>query len=150
MENEFSAGAIIFRKEPNQVLFLLIYSGRNKIWGFPKGHIEPGETEKDAALREIKEETGLTDLRFVSGFKEEDIYEKVSDRGSTNGKVILKHSIYFLCETWTKDIAVDADEITDHQWLVAHEAKKFLAFDRLKRLLAKAEAFLGANVTKDN
>jgi 8-oxo-dGTP pyrophosphatase MutT (NUDIX family) len=69
MDKEFSAGTLIFRKEKEQALFLLIYSNRNKIWGFPKGHIEPGEDEKDAVLREIKEETGISDLRFISGSK---------------------------------------------------------------------------------
>ena len=139
MDREFSAGAIIFRKEKDQPLFLLIYSGRNKKWGFPKGHIEPGEDEKDAALREINEETGIVALNFIDGFREEDIYQAVSNRGPYKGKVIEKHSVYFLCETKTMDIIVDAAEITEHKWLGIIEAEKLLAFDSLKRILRKAE-----------
>ena len=63
MKKEFSAGAVIFREEKGRILFLLIYSARNRVWGFPKGHVEAGESEKDAAKREIKEETGLRYLR---------------------------------------------------------------------------------------
>lgn len=141
MEKEFSAGALIFRKEKEEVLFLLIYSGRNKKWGFPKGHIEPGEMEKDAALREVKEEIGINDLRFVDGFREEDVYQAGSNRGPSKGSVIEKHSVYFLCETKTTDIVVDEAEITDYKWLGIIEAEKLLTFNSLKRILRKAEVF---------
>ena len=144
MDKEFSAGAIIFRKEKEQALFLLIYSGRNRIWGFSKGHIEPGEAEKDAALREIKEETGIAELRFVDGFREEDVYQAVSNRGSYRGNAIEKHSVYFLCETSSMDIIVDAAEITNYKWLGIVEAEKLLAFDSLRRILRKAEVFTQA------
>ncbi len=137
---EFSAGAIIYKKVKEQTLFLLIYSGRNKVWGFPKGHIEFGETEKDAALREIKEETGITDLRFIGEFREEDVYQKMSHREPSKGNFIEKHSVYFLCETKTEDIKVDFDEITNFKWLNIHEALSLLTFDRLKRILKKVEA----------
>jgi bis(5'-nucleosidyl)-tetraphosphatase len=135
MDKEFSAGALIFRKEGRQALFLLIYSGRNKIWGFPKGHIESGETEKDAALREIKEETGLNDLKFIDGFREEDVYEAISNRGPNKGDTIEKHSVYFLCETKTVNIVVDKSEISEYRWLDHIEAEKLLTFDSLKRLM---------------
>lgn len=138
MEKEFSAGAIIFRKEAEVPLFLILYSGRNKIWGFPKGHIEPDESEDKAVLREVEEEAGITDLRFVNGFREEDVYEAISNREPNKGSAIEKHSIYFLCETKTMDVKVDSHEITDYKWLIIDEAMKLLRFDSLKRILSKA------------
>jgi len=60
VNKEFSAGAVIFKRKDNGILFLAVCSARNKIWGFPKGHLDPGETEKEAATREIKEETNLS------------------------------------------------------------------------------------------
>jgi len=149
MNKEFSVGAIIFRKEKEQVLFLLIYSGRNRKWGFPKGHIELGEGEKDAALREVKEETGIANLRFVGGFREEDVYQTVSKRLPYKGSVIEKHSIYFLSETKTKDIVVDTKEITDYKWLGIIDAEKLLVFDSLKRILRKSEVFVHAKTPKN-
>ena len=139
---EFSAGALIFRKNKQASVFLLIYSNRNKEWGFPKGHIDAGETEEEAALREIKEETGLGELRLIDGFREELVYKAVSNREASKGSVIEKSTIYFLCESKSKDITVDADEITDFKWLMMNDALKLLPFDSLKELLGKAEVFL--------
>jgi tRNA nucleotidyltransferase (CCA-adding enzyme) len=142
MEREIAAGALIFRRDKGKPLFLFIYSGRNKIWGFPKGHLEQGETEKDAAVREIREETGIGDLCFLEGFREEEVYPAVSNRGPYNGTTIEKHSIYFLCETTAADIRVDNDEIVDYRWLSRSDGEKLLAFDSLKRILGKAEMFV--------
>ena len=69
MPREKSAGAIIFRKENNETYYLLLRY-RSGHWEFPRGHIEAGETEEQAARREIKEETGIKDLKIIPGFKE--------------------------------------------------------------------------------
>jgi len=142
MKKEYSAGGVIFRKESGVLLFLIIYSARNKIWGFPKGHIELNETEQEAALREIMEETGLQDLITVDGFREEDIYESVSNRGELKGQKIEKHSIYFLKETQQKNVVVDNEEISAYKWLGFNAAFETLDFDSTKEILQKANAFL--------
>ncbi|MFH2137871.1 MAG: NUDIX domain-containing protein [Candidatus Omnitrophota bacterium] len=142
MNEEFSAGAVIFRKETAAVLFLMIYSARNKRWGFPKGHIEPNETEQQAALREIKEETGLHDLKIIDGFREEDIYEAISNRGEFKGQKIEKHSVFFLMETYQEKIVVDKEEIGDHKWLEYEDALAVLDFDSAKLILKKANEIL--------
>ena len=145
---EYSAGALIFRKKDQASEFLLIYSNRNKEWGFPKGHIDDGETEKEAALREIKEETGIRDLRFIDGFREELVYTGISNRESSKGSVIEKSTVYFLCETKSKDITVDADEITDFKWLLCNDALELIPFDNLKKLLIKAEGIMKSEGNK--
>jgi len=142
MNKEFSSGALIFRKKDQAPEFLLIYSNRNKEWGFPKGHIDPGETEKEAALREIKEETGLNNLRHIDEFREELVYKAVSNREASKESIIEKSTVYFLCESKTKDIIVDTDEITDFKWLNIQEALKLLTFDSLKQILKKAEKMI--------
>ena len=139
VKKEFAAGAVIFRRENRQVRFLLIYSRRNKIWGFPKGHLDSGESEKQAGLREIEEETGIAKVRFVSGFREEDVYEAVSNRGASKGDIIEKHSVYFLAETKTKEVCVDKEEIGDYKWVSAAQAMKLIVFPGLKQILRKAQ-----------
>ena len=59
MKHQYSAGIIIYKKENNTILYLLLQYGAGH-WDFPKGKIEAGETKEEAALRELKEETDLT------------------------------------------------------------------------------------------
>jgi 8-oxo-dGTP pyrophosphatase MutT (NUDIX family) len=66
-KEERSAGGVVYRMVDARPLFLLIRdSYRN--WGFPKGHLEPGEPPERAALREVEEETGLGSLSLRSAF----------------------------------------------------------------------------------
>lgn len=55
-----SCGVIPYRKTGGKTEILLVYEGHSKCWSLPKGHMEPGETEEETALRELFEETGLT------------------------------------------------------------------------------------------
>lgn len=142
MNEEFSAGAILFRRNSKDTKFLVIYSERNRIWGFPKGHIETGESEQDAALREIDEETGITKLRFIDGFREEDIYPAMGTRGKFRGRKITKHAIYFLCETTEEEITTDNTEITNYRWLPYSAAWELLSFASTKMLLERAHLHL--------
>ena len=52
------AGAVVFRKRDDQVLYLVVSSSDGLNWVLPKGHIDPGETPEIAALRELEEEAG--------------------------------------------------------------------------------------------
>jgi len=62
MEEEKSAGAVTFYKEGSNIEFLLLHYGKGH-WGFPKGHIEANESEEQAMLRELEEETGINDVK---------------------------------------------------------------------------------------
>lgn len=68
MSMEKSCGAVIYRKSNDNVEFLGVKSKGNGDWGFPKGHVEAGETEKETAKREILEETGLN-ISLIEGFR---------------------------------------------------------------------------------
>ncbi len=62
---EPTSGGMIFRRdEKNQIEILLIQDAKNR-WTIPKGHIEPGETAKQTAEREITEETGLQEMTIL-------------------------------------------------------------------------------------
>nr|MBU1328815.1 NUDIX domain-containing protein [Candidatus Omnitrophota bacterium] len=142
MNKEFSAGAVIFKRENKDILFLIIYSGRNGIWGFPKGHLEQGETAKEAALREVKEEVGLENLHFIDGFGEEVMYETIAKRPPFKGERIEKYVTYFLCEIRFQDIIVDGREITDYKFLPLDKAERMIKFRNLTVLLRRAYDFL--------
>ncbi len=74
--HEYSAGSIIYRLNNEKIEFLLAQSKLNKTWGFPKGHLEEGENEIQAAQREVYEEVGLKP-DFDFNFKESITYKIV-------------------------------------------------------------------------
>ena len=84
MLEERSAGAIIYRESPSGNLYLLLNypSGH---WDFVKGNIEKGETLKQTVLREIKEETGISDVSFVEGFE-----NKIEYHYQRDGELVRK------------------------------------------------------------
>ena len=143
---EKSAGIILFRREAFQkksplnlksfrsfrlrefYFLLLKYAAGH--WDFSKGRIEPGESGQQAAIRELQEETGITQIIFIPGFK-----EKVSFNFERGGKLVSKHVVYFLAET--KEIKVKLTEHTSYRWLPYGEAMKQLTFKTSQGLLKK-------------
>ena len=83
-----SAGVVLFRNNPNREYLILRYSTIDRYWGFAKGHIEKDENEKQAAFREVEEETGLKNIRLVDGFKEEDEYSFLEEGSMITKEVI--------------------------------------------------------------
>jgi 8-oxo-dGTP diphosphatase len=133
MKRIFSAGGIVFNNV-GQVLLTKAGSLRDeskKHWAFPKGHIDPGETSTEAALREVKEETGV----------EAKIISKVGDSKYTfayNGEKIFKVASYFLMEYISGELIPQIGEIEEVDWVSTEEALKILSFSADKDLLKKA------------
>ena len=70
MIKEKSAGAIIFKKNGKVKYLFLKKKYKTEYWDLPKGKMERGENEEETVKREVEEETGMKNLRFVPGFKE--------------------------------------------------------------------------------
>lgn len=87
-----SCGSVVFKKA-NEVEYLLLQGGSlvRPFWDFSKGEVDNGETETDTALRELKEETGITDVRLIEGFREE-IHYFSSNRAKPHSR--LPYFIY--------------------------------------------------------
>ncbi len=145
MPQEKSAGAIIFRNEGNKIYYLLLHyqSGH---WEFSKGHVEKKETEEETVAREVAEETGIKDLKILSGFKQ---YIKYFFRGSyglkseTKKKApwIFKLVTFYLAETQTKEINISFEH-QGYRWLPYEEAITQLTFKNSKEILKKANDFV--------
>jgi len=149
MEKEKSAGAIIFRREGGNIYYLLLHyeSGH---WDFPKGHIENEEEIQETVLREVKEETGLEDIKFIQGFKEEIQYffrrsygqrTKFQEQSSTRLPLIFKKVLFYLTETSKKDIRISPEHLS-FKWLLFEEALKKTTYKNAKEILRKAHQFL--------
>ena len=124
---EHSAGVIIVRKERGKFLYLLLhYQFKTEYWDLPRGNVEKGETEKQAAMREIKEETGITDIKFVEGF-----HESVSWFYKRNHKTIAKSVTFFLADTKQSEVKLSAEHI-GYEWLEYENAYKRATFENTK------------------
>ena len=89
MKREKSCGALVYRYEGDRLMLLLLRHRHGGHWSFPKGHVEGEETEIETALREIREETGLS-VSLREGFRHTvEYYPKPGVR---------KHVVYFLGE----------------------------------------------------
>lgn len=128
MKREFSAGGIVFN-DSGQVL--LTQHSANKSWGFPKGLIDPGQTSKEAALREVQEEGGV----------EAEIIEKVGDSKyiyTWEGEKIFKVVTIYLMKYLSGDPKNHDWEMMDAGWFSPDEVLKKLSFPNDKALLKKA------------
>jgi len=151
MPKEKSAGAIIYRIENNVQYYLLLHyapsePGKHGQWGFAKGHIEAGETEEQTMRREVAEETGIKDLKIISGFKELEKYffkKSYGLEGEARKKApwVFKLVVFFIAETKTKEIKI-SDEHIGFIWLPIEEAIKKTTFKNSKKLLKEANDFV--------
>lgn len=125
-----SCGMIVVRKGGNTHEYLLLHEANANAWSFPKGHMEVGETEIQTAIREVKEEAGLTP-NVIDGFKEVISY-KIAP-------IYEKTVVLFLAESAEK-VIVKQDEITDYQWVNLENAKALLRHKHFADVLDKAES----------
>lgn len=136
---EFSAGLIVYYKD-NEIKFLLLrYPTKSKYWGFPRGLIEKDEASEKTALRELKEETGISKAEIISGFK-----EKQEWFFKFKGELIKKQAIFFLAKT-TKQEAEKVKISFEHEdfvWLTYEDALKKMKIKNNKELLKKAYEFI--------
>ena len=133
---EHSAGMIIYRINNTEIEFLLLKNRAGGHWGFPKGHLEPGESKLTAASRELVEETGITSCMPEEGFQETIQYEFQKDNCH-----ISKTVAYFLGRVDSNSIQL-SDEHDQHCWRNPEKAKELISFQDLQRLLDKAVRFI--------
>jgi 8-oxo-dGTP pyrophosphatase MutT (NUDIX family) len=128
---EFSAGFILFRDSDAGPLYLLLDYGRH--WDYPKGHLEQGETAWQAAVRELREETGIRQVDRVGRFERDMHYMFRSPKKG----LITKTVTYFLGRTNAEKITL-SDEHSGHAWLPFEEAMTRLTYDNAREVLQAA------------
>jgi len=137
MGTEKSAGIVLFRNDSDKNEFLLLNYPQGH-WDFIKGKIEQNETPHETAIRETKEETGITNIEFVDGFEESVEYDFRFKKENIHKKVI-----FFLAKTNEKNIKL-SHEHNDYLWLEYNDALKKTTFENAKNVLTKANEFLSS------
>jgi bis(5'-nucleosidyl)-tetraphosphatase len=105
-------------------------------WDFPKGNIEAGETEKQAAIREIREETGITDVEFLDGFRMMIEYKYRHGR-----RPVLKEVVLFLARTHTRQVTLSHEHI-GFVWKKFDDAIQQLTYRNATNLLSSAKDYM--------
>ncbi len=139
LRREKSCGALVYRRQEDKgrLQILLIRHRADGHWSFPKGHVELGETEVQTALREVREETGLT-IQLLKGFRHcVEYYPKPN---------IRKQVIYFLGNTNDETITLQEEEVSEARWVDWEEAYRQVTFENDRHLLNRATAFLSSKV----
>ena len=135
MIEETSAGIVLFRKVDSKILFLLLHypSGH---WDFIKGKMEKGESTHETAIREAKEETGITDIIFLENFEEWIKYDF-----QYQGELVHKKVVFFLAETKTKEIMISHEHL-DYTWMDYNTSMEKTTFENAKTVLTRAQILL--------
>ena len=146
--NERSAGFIAYHAtpgrdgQPSGIEYLLLDYGRH--WDFPKGHVDPGEDDLTAAVRELEEETGITSPRVLQGFKHEIVY---FFRDPKKG-LIRKTVVFFLAEVSARDVVLSHEHV-GFEFLPFEQAVKQVTYATAKQVLRAAHAHLTETPASD-
>jgi bis(5'-nucleosidyl)-tetraphosphatase len=133
--HEHSAGFILFRNSPAGPLYLLLDYGKH--WDYPKGHLEKGESAWQAAVRELKEETGIRQVDRVGRFQQNMHYFFISKKKGPIAKTVT----YFLGKTKKPTVTL-SEEHHAHAWLPYEKALTRLTYQTAKDLLTAAHESL--------
>jgi 8-oxo-dGTP pyrophosphatase MutT (NUDIX family) len=147
VEREFSAGGVLVRTIRGRTMLAAIRPrGKDRVWALPKGHIDEGESAAEAAVREVREETGVEGT-FVE--KLGDIrYVYTANWDERKGERIFKVVSFFLLRAGRGRIdEIDEEmriEVAEARWLPLDEAPQLLSYSGERKMAAKALERLGA------
>ena len=132
LDREFSSGGIVIRRRGARIKVLLIRDPYGN-WTWPKGKIDGKETPLEAAKREIKEETGLGNIRMISEIGRTNYYYRRSKR------LIYKTVYFYLFESvGDEPLAIQKSEIADGAWFAERNALLKVGYKGARELLKKA------------
>ncbi len=136
-ERHFSAGGVIFRKSGKGVRVALISREGGKIWCLPKGHIGAGESAEEAALREVREETGL---RGKVVQKLGDIHYQFVGPGEVAQRTkIFKRVSFFLLNCLGGSTREHDFEVDEARWFPIEQAIRKVSYSSERKLLQMAQ-----------
>ena len=126
MAKEISCGILVIRGEGERKELLMIQSKKGGHWSYPKGHMEPGETQMETARREVWEETGLK-VEPIPG--ETHSTEYPLPNGNT------KEVIYFRGKYESGEARHQETELTTLGWIPLSEAEEKVTYESDKKIL---------------
>ena len=129
--NEYSSGGAVIAIREGQPCVAMIATRGGTRWGLPKGAVSKGETSEQAALREVREETGL----LADIVRPLDTIEYFFRAGDT---LIRKRVDFYLMQYVAGALVPQLSEVDDVEWVPLSEAIERASFESEKKLLASA------------
>jgi 8-oxo-dGTP diphosphatase len=126
-----SAGGIVLNREGKMVL---VHQWGNT-WSFPKGGVERGESLLEAAIREIREETGLHDLSYIGSLGSYERYSIRKDGISQATELGLRRRTFFLFTTTQRELQPQDREVTEARFVTLQEALALLSHPKDREFL---------------
>lgn len=127
---EPTAGGIVFRKNPKGVVEILLIQDSKGRWTIPKGHIEDGETARQTAEREIREETGLQEMKV------QDWLGKINFRYRRANRLVLMTTEIFLVKALGNAEKVKPEKwMSGIAWMPTNEALDKIEYEDIGKLI---------------
>ena len=139
-KEQVSAGGVVFRKEDNEIYVAIISVGDKSRWQLPKGLINSGESAESAAIREVREETGV-ETEMIEPIDKIEYWYYSQNRG----KYVRFHKFVhlYLLQYKSGDIRNhDRQEVNEARWVKIDKAYSMLAFKSEKQIVKKAKEMI--------
>ena len=134
---QVSAGGVVFRSNGTSVEVVIVRIVPELRWQLPKGIIDPGETIEDAAVREVREESGI--LAAIIAPVEKIEYWFVADRDGRRTR-FHKYVHFFLMRYLSGDVADHDHEVDESRWVSIETALDMLEFQSERDVVSKARS----------
>lgn len=146
-KNQVSAGGVAYRKRGGKVYVALICVGQAARWQLPKGLVGKSEPVEAAAMREVREETGL-ETEMVAPIDTVEYWYFSTSRG---GRVRFHKFVHFFLLRYKSGKTDDHDhEVNEARFFEITRAQEMLAFANEKRIVARAREMIEEQVRSQN
>jgi len=146
MIREKSVGLIIFRynNRDKEIQYLVLYH-RGTYWQFPKGKVDQGESEVETAKREVQEETGISGVEIIKGWRQPTQFFFKEERAGKK-ELIKKDFILYLAKMPKGAEVKISSEHNGYAWLNYKIAGKYLKFKSLKEIIKEANSYVNRQI----
>ena len=127
-----SCGVVLWSGDPGAPRFLIVRAAAHGHWEFAKGHVDCGEDERQTALRELEEETGVSEVTVDPAFRESIQYTVQAPHGRDEKTVV-----FFLAHARDERFKLSSEH-SDGEWVPAAEVRERFQHDNYKRILDAA------------